>query len=115
MRNPMRWLLALLVLGGLATVARAAETPPSCSAAASGQVACLVHKLCVCSYDGGGAMTGEQPGYRWDCGILQPACEGGAGTPATTGGYDGPLPDTVWVEPTLPRKMDDPPRYPKGR
>src|SRR5262249_48935699 len=88
---------------GLAWVAALGVAPamaqaPACDATTSGTVACFARQLCAGGYDPGGAMTGEPPGYRWDCGILRPACEGDAGTPATTGGYNGPLPDAVTID-----------------
>ena len=31
-------------------------------------------KLCACGYQRGGIMSGRPEGWRWDCGVLRPAC-----------------------------------------
>ena len=50
-----------------------AAEPPACDAGRVGSVTAMAGKRCVCRYERGGTLTGEQPGYRWDCGILRPA------------------------------------------
>ena len=87
---------ATLLLATASTPALAQA--PSCSAALAGSVACFERVLCACSFQRGGAMTGLPTGYRWDCGILRPPCSGGPDVPATTGGYQGPLPDAIALE-----------------
>jgi hypothetical protein len=34
----------------------------------------MAGKLCACGYQRGGAVSGRPDGWRWDCGILRPAC-----------------------------------------
>ena len=89
--------VAAMLLLAAAAPARA-EGPPACSAEMVGSVACFERVLCACGFQRGGAMTGLPTGYRWDCGIMRPPCGGGPDTPATTGGYQGPLPDAIGLE-----------------
>lgn len=98
-RPPLLPLLAVPLLlasasgGGL----RAAE-PPACRAETAGVVACLAGRMCACGPGRGGRMTGAREGYRWDCGILRPACGGGPDTPAMTGDYPDHLPSSLSLE-----------------
>lgn len=79
--------------------------PPTCDQAAVGTVACFERKLCSCQFDPGGNMTGLEPGFRWDCGILRPACE--------QGGHDTTLsPEALWY---LPQDLIVDGRQPKRR
>lgn len=66
-------LRALLLLPLLAWPAAAQEIP-SCTPARAGATACLSGKLCECRFERGGSITGTRDGYRWDCGVLRPAC-----------------------------------------
>jgi hypothetical protein len=64
-------LLSLLPLLLLAVEGRA---QPACDQDHAGAVACLAGRLCACGYQRGGVMSGRPEGYRWDCGVLRPAC-----------------------------------------
>lgn len=77
---PPRLLPALMFL---AAMPAAAQAPPVCDQDRVGATACLAGRLCACSYDRGGVVSGRAEGYRWDCGILRPACaEAPAALPA---------------------------------
>jgi hypothetical protein len=84
----MRRLLPLLLL--LAPPAAAQEIP-SCNQDRVGAVACMAGKLCSCGYQRGGVVSGRPDGYRWDCGVLRPAC-GEALPPAALPGMPMPFP-----------------------
>jgi hypothetical protein len=64
----MRWLLLLLALPAQA------QEIPACNQDRVGVVACMSGKLCSCGYARGGIVSGRPEGYRWDCGVLRPAC-----------------------------------------
>jgi len=72
-----RRFLALLPLLLLATTGQA---QPACDQDRAGAVACLGGRQCACGYQRGGVVSGRPEGYRWDCGVLRPAC---AEVPAT--------------------------------
>jgi hypothetical protein len=70
---------ALHLVGFIALVAlwpapSAAAEPPTCIAETAGTVACIGERLCLCRFERGGSMVERQPGHRWDCGPLRPAC-----------------------------------------
>ena len=88
----MRLAFLAAMLAGLAGRARADEL--ACDAPRAGIVACLAGKLCACRLERGGAMTGLPDGYRWDCGVLRPAC---ADVPATLDSYPYPLPQSLSI------------------
>jgi hypothetical protein len=88
----LSWLLTL------AALLPAHGQAPVCDARSAGTVACLASKLCACGFERGGSMTGRPAGYRWDCGVLRPGCGGDATTPATTGGYQGALPEALSLD-----------------
>lgn len=64
---------AVLLFGLL--VAGVAGAEPVCNAFTEGATGCLANKQCICRFDPGGSMTGRPSGYRWNCGVLRPACE----------------------------------------
>jgi len=76
----------------------AAAQSPVCDAAAVGGVACFVNRLCACTFERGGAMTGRPAGYRWDCGVLRPGCGADTALPATINPYQGPLPSALSLD-----------------
>jgi hypothetical protein len=65
------WLLLPLALLMASVPARA---QPQCDASRLGSLSCQVGRMCECRYERGGSLTGREEGYRWDCGILRPAC-----------------------------------------
>lgn len=93
--------LALAVAAGALPAPAAAQTGavPACSANRAGTQACVAGTLCDCRYDRGGALSGQPPGWRWDCGILRPRCgSAGPGLPATINPYAGPWPNSVVID-----------------
>jgi hypothetical protein len=71
----MRRLLPLLLLLAWPVVPpAAAQDPPVCTDTRDGAVACMAGRLCSCGYQRGGSVSGRPEGWRWDCGILRPAC-----------------------------------------
>ncbi|TCZ66569.1 hypothetical protein [Roseicella aquatilis] len=66
----MRLLPVLLLLAPPAL----AQAPPACTPSHEGMVACFGEKLCECRWEPGGTITGRAGGFRWDCGVLRPAC-----------------------------------------
>jgi hypothetical protein len=86
----MRHLLPLFLLLALPAAAQEPE-PPACTDARAGAVACMAGKLCSCGYQRGGVMSGRPEGWRWDCGVLRPAC-GEALPPAGMQSYSPGLP-----------------------
>ncbi|MGG5810197.1 hypothetical protein [Falsiroseomonas sp. CW058] len=88
MRRALPFLMLLLLAGARPA---AAQQMPVCGAGWAGAVACMSGKLCLCRFERGGSLTGVQDGYRWDCGVMRPACGEalpGAGAPPAM-----PLPD----------------------
>lgn len=63
-------LLLLLLVGGPAW----GQAVPVCIPAREGMIACFGDRLCACRWQPGGTLTGRPAGYRWDCGVLRPAC-----------------------------------------
>jgi hypothetical protein len=92
--------LLLLLLG--ATPAAAQEIP-ACNQDRVGAVACMSGKLCACGYQRGGIVSGRPDGYRWDCGVLRPACGEALAPPAQ--GQPLPLPELYL---TLPPRGEAP-------
>jgi hypothetical protein len=97
--QPLTRLLASLAVA--ATLALPFATPagaqaPACDAPAVETVACIAGRLCRCRFAASSAMTGLPEGFRWDCGILRPAC--GDPPPATLDGYAGPLPEALSID-----------------
>jgi hypothetical protein len=76
-----------------------------CTIERAGIVVCIAGKLCSCSYDRGGTVTGMPAGYRWDCGIKRPSC-GGAEAPATLNEYPYLLPPGLTIEEPRQRHRD---------
>lgn len=66
--------MRILVLSLLLISPALAQTPPACAPALEGMVACFADKLCKCNYERSNAMTERPAGFRWDCGIMRPAC-----------------------------------------
>jgi len=87
----MRRLLILLPLLLAPPAAAQGDDPPACIDSRAGAVACMAGKLCSCGYQRGGVMSGRPDGWRWDCGVLRPAC-GEALPPAGMQSYPSVLP-----------------------
>lgn len=87
LRSPIRLVLSLAATVSLPVVTATAQQPPACRAETVGTVACMAGRMCACELERAGRMTGAAGGFRWDCGILRPACGGGPDTPAMTGDY----------------------------
>jgi hypothetical protein len=86
--------LALSLLALAAPITARAEPPPVCDTVSDGTLACIAGRQCACRFERGGAMTGRSDGFRWDCGILRPACAPDA---VELGGRHLPLPFDVEV------------------
>lgn len=86
--------IALLAISG--ALVPAAAQAPACAPETAGSVACLAGRLCACGFARGSPATGLPDGFRWDCGILRPAC--GEPHPATSGAYRGPLPEALAID-----------------
>jgi hypothetical protein len=84
--------LAMTTLLPSPTLAQA----PACALETVESVACIAGRLCTCVFGRGSAATGLPDGFRWDCGILRPAC--GTPLPATLDPYRGPLPDSLAID-----------------
>src|SRR3982751_4501981 len=91
-------LLSLLFLLVLLAPPRAWAGPPVCSEHRAGLVACVFGKLCACGFERGSAATGMQDGFRWDCGVLRPACGEAADVPASLDRYPYPLPPGLTLD-----------------
>lgn len=96
MRLPLA--AALLTLAAALPARVRAEAPPACADGSAGLVACVAGKLCACRLDRGGAVSGLPAGYRWDCGVLRPACGDAAFPPATLDSYPYPLPPGLGLD-----------------
>jgi hypothetical protein len=97
--GPTRPPLATSLLGAALLLAPAAPGRAQedvCAAASAGRVACIADKLCACRFEPGSRATGLPDGFRWDCGILRPACGGGA--PATVDAWQGGLPEALAID-----------------
>jgi len=102
----MRILFLLL----LALPAQAQEIP-ACNQDRVGAVACMSGKLCGCGYARGGIVSGRPDGYRWDCGVLRPAC-GEALPPAAIQGLPQVMPQLFFSVPPPPGMGEAPPMTP---
>lgn len=93
---PMRPRRLGLVLAAATTAlgaGAASANDLACDSARAGLIACVAGKLCACRHDR--AVAGGLPaGFRWDCGVLRPACggPGGDGSGVTLDRYAHPLP-----------------------
>ena len=90
--------LAAMVLAG-GSVAAAADLP-ACASPSVGLVACIAGRLCSCRFERASQATGLPADFRWDCGILRPAC--GEPPAATIDPWQGGLPDSLAIEPWRP-------------
>ena len=86
--------LAALMLVAGAAPSRADE--PACAPELAGLVACIAGRLCGCGFERASQATGLPDGFRWDCGILPPAC--GGQTPATIDPWQGGLPESLAID-----------------
>jgi hypothetical protein len=89
------WIAAVMVLG-LASAAQGQA--PACGPETAGQLSDQAGVRCQCVLGAGGSITGEPSGYRWDCGILRGRMN--QLIPATPNAYQGPLPESIIVDPT---------------
>ena len=98
-RHLLAFALAVILLSA-APRSGAQEPPPSCAAETAGLVACVAGKLCACGFARGGAVAGGgvPAGYRWDCGVLRPACGEPSDRPATLDRYPYPLPPALGLD-----------------
>jgi len=89
--------LATLLLAVLcpARAAPAAAEEAGCGTDTVGQVACIGGRLCACRFSPGSPAMRLPDGFRWDCGILRPAC---VAVPATLDPYQGPLPEALSLD-----------------
>ena len=90
-----RSLLAALLL--LASVARA-DAPPACGPPQDGARACMAQQVCTCGFDPGGELSGQPPGWRWSCHIMQ-MCDTDA--PADLGPPPAINPGPLYVSPNI--------------
>ncbi|MEK0082223.1 hypothetical protein [Benzoatithermus flavus] len=88
--------LAVLAMTGSILPPPALAQAPVCSLETMDSVACIAGRLCTCIFARGSPATGLPDGFRWDCGILRPAC--GEPLPATIDAYRGPLPESLAIE-----------------
>jgi len=86
--------LAALMLVAGAAPSRADE--PACAPESAGLVACIAGRLCSCGFERASQASGLPDGFRWDCGILRPAC--GGPTPATIDPWQGGLPESLAID-----------------
>ena len=87
--------LAVAVVLGLAPAARGQT--PVCGPETAGQLSDQAGVRCECVAVAGGSITGVASGYRWDCGILRGRMN--QLIPATPNAYQGPLPESIIVDP----------------
>jgi hypothetical protein len=90
--------VATLAILATAASVEAGAVIPACAEGGAGLVACVAGKLCACRFDRGGTSTGLPAGYRWDCGVLRPACGDAADPPATPDRYPFPLPPALGID-----------------
>ena len=94
--------LALLLFAG------PARAQPVCDAARLGTVSCQAGRVCECRHERGGSLTGRAEGFRWDCGILRPACPPTQLQPPMSSWPQGmPMPQ-LWLERGPPRSSPAP-------
>ena len=63
------------------SAAAPAQAPLSCTPANQGEQVCQAEGVCKCTYNAGGTMLREPPGYRWDCSLLYGKCAPGSAYP----------------------------------
>ena len=90
--------LAAVVLAAGSTAS--AADAPTCASPSVGLVACIAGRLCSCRFERASLATGLPDGFRWDCGILRPAC--GDIPAATIDPWQGGLPESLAIEPWRP-------------
>ncbi|HUA52399.1 MAG TPA: peptidoglycan-binding domain-containing protein [Candidatus Sulfotelmatobacter sp.] len=78
-------LLALTALGAAPAAAQVPAAPLTCSPANLGQTVCQAEGRCRCSYNAGGTMLRDPPGYHWDCSLLLGTCSPGSVYPVLSG------------------------------
>ncbi len=78
---------------------RGAPPMPVCNAPRDGVAACLAGRQCLCGFERGGSITGRHDGWRWDCGVLRPACDV---PPADLPGRNDSPPPALFPQVTLP-------------
>ena len=104
------WLPAVLLLGSAPV---AWGQTPACGQETVGQLSEQAGVRCECVAVQGGSITGTASGYQWDCGILRGRMN--QLIPATPNAYQGPLPESIIVDPTEvpfePREPWPPPRH----
>lgn len=82
---------AAIAIGGASP--SAAQAPLTCSPANLGQNVCQAEGICRCSYNAGGLMLRDPPGYRWDCSLLYGKCTADSFYPPLVGTtMPGPVP-----------------------
>jgi hypothetical protein len=102
---------AMMVLGSV-SVARGQA--PACGPETAGQLSDQAGVRCECVAVAGGSITGEASGYRWDCGILRGRMN--QLVPATPNAYQGPLPESIIVDPgQIPVDPVEPWQVPRHR
>ena len=90
------WIAAAFVAVLTAPGAAKAQAP-TCGPDTAGQLSEQAGVRCQCIETAGGSITGQPSGYRWDCGILRGRMN--QLIPATPNAYQGPLPDSIIVDP----------------
>ena len=96
MTRPARqvvWLAAVVLLNS----ASAWGQTPACGPESVGQLSEQAGVRCECVAEAGGSITGRASGYRWDCGILRGRMN--QLIPANPNAYQGPLPESIIVDP----------------
>jgi hypothetical protein len=102
--------VAVVAVLGQVQVARAQT--PTCGPDTAGQLSEQAGVRCQCVEAAGGSITGQPSGYRWDCGILRGRMN--QLIPATPNAYQGPLPESIIVDPAeVPLAPSEPWRAPK--
>ena len=104
-------LMATMMALGAASAAQAQT--PACGPETAGQLSDQAGVRCECVAVAGGSITGVASGYRWDCGILRGRMN--QLVPASPNAYQGPLPDSIIVDPAeVPLEPHQPwiPRHP---
>ena len=84
-------LVGLMILGG------AAQAQPACTPTQAGARICMVGQACTCTYDRGGQLTAQPPGWRWTCSLLE-TCEP---PPPATLPSDSSTPPMMMLAPTV--------------
>lgn len=93
-KQALAWIAAVMMFG-LVPVAQGQT--PACGPETAGQLSDQAGVRCQCVAGAGGSITGETSGYRWDCGILRGRMN--QLIPATPNAYQGPLPESIIVDP----------------